>query len=142
MLLQSPKKGDVDVVEKGSRIREAEAPVALSLDGSTEIEYQVRVRRVAQILSRRVGEWREARGSGARGAVSGGELRVLGGRRRRVRRLLPRPGPRRSPGFALAHGQDKERIEHRQRRPPRRYLATHRTRRVRRLSSLPGLLVA
>lgn len=107
---ESPKKGDADVVGKGSRIREAEAWVALSLERSTELEYQVHVHQIVQRPSRPEVGWREERASGARGAVSGGERQARGGRRRRARCLLPRPGPRQSPGFASVHGQDKERI--------------------------------
>lgn len=141
-LFQPPKRDDADVAGKESRIREARAWVALSLEESTELEYQVHVHQVVQTLSRREVEWRGARASGARGAGSGGERRVRGGRQRRARHLLLRPRPRLLPGSALAHGQDKERIGRRRRRLLRRYLATHRTRRDRRLSSLPGLLEA
>lgn len=132
--------GDADVVGKESRIREARAWGALSWEESTELEYQVHVHRVVQILSRREVGGRVARASGARGAVLGGERRERGGRQQREHHLLPRP--RLSLGSASAHGEDKERIGRRRRRLLRRYLATHRTRRDRRLSSSPGLLEA
>lgn len=68
-LFQSSKMGDADAAGKESRIRVVREWVALSLEGSTELEYQVHVHRVVQILSRRGVGWLGARASGGRGAV-------------------------------------------------------------------------